>query len=202
NEEKFNNNNFEFVLERNLTQYPYKIYRYKNAKPIVSVIKTNFVSFEELDEEFIDNLARENKNTEIIIPFISKEKINITNNYSTLDFTIKRENPDIVEVNFDEFTGEEGILFKEFYYPSWKAKEFPSEENLEVYQTANNMMLILPSKGTKRVIFYQSKLFLDYFGIAVSLLSLILIAASGSSIISASSFIVTFFLLLTLIIIQ
>ncbi len=175
NEEKFSNNNFEFVLERNLTQYPYKIYGYKNARPIISVIKTNFVSFEELDEEFIDGLARENKNTEIIVPFISKKKINITNSYSILNFTVKRESPDIAEVNFDEFTGEEGILFKEFYYPSWKAKEFPSEENLEIYRTANNMMLVLPTEGSKKVVFYQSKLLLDYFGIAISLLSLVLL---------------------------
>lgn len=175
NEEKFDNNNFEEILEGNLSYYPYKIYKYRKANPLVSVIKTNFISFEELDEEFIDNLAAENKNTEVIVPFISKNEINIANNYSVLDFTVKRDNPDIVEINFEIFTGKEGILFKEFYHLSWQAKEFPSEENLEIYQTANNLMLVLPSEGTEKVMFYQSKSFLDYFGIVISFLSLILL---------------------------
>ena len=172
---KFEMEDFKLVFERTNNTYPYKIYEYKNASPIISVIRTNFISFNELNDSFLDSLAINNKDTRFIVPFISKSQIKIFNNYSILNYSFERKSPDFIEVFFDEFSGEEGILFKESYDVSWRAKEIPSNKSLEVYKTANNLMLILPNKGAERVIIYQSKSTLDYLATLTSILSIILL---------------------------
>lgn len=172
--EKFEKNSdlFREVLNQDFYDYSFTIYEYREATPIISFIKTNIKSVEDID---IKNMAEKNLNPKKIIYVISDKNISIYNNYSVLDFEWKREIPDKIEINFYKAEPGSIVLFKEFYYPSWKAKEFPSEENLEIYRTANNMMLVLPNKGTEKVIFYQSKLFLDYLGIVISLSSLVLL---------------------------
>ncbi len=168
-----NNTNFQLVLIRNSSDYPYKIYEYKKAKPIISVIKTNFLSYDKLNEDEIDEIATYNKNTEELIPIITEKKIAIYNNYSEMNFTYIRNNPDIINIEYD-FTGNEAILIRESYYPSWKAKEQDSLKNLKVYRTANDFMLIIPKAGDKKIVIYQTKLFVDYFGIIVSLICIII----------------------------
>lgn len=167
------NEDFVYVTQRNSTDFPYKIYEYKKAKPIISVLKTNLISFEKFNESSINEMAEENKNTETIIPFISKEKINISNNYSVVNFSYNRQSPDLIEVK-SNFTGKEGVLFRESYYKSWKAKEYPYERVIPIYRTANDLMLIIPDSGVNRVIFYQSNSFIEYLSIFISLLCIFL----------------------------
>ncbi len=179
---KFNHPDFNLVFEKKNNTYPYRIYKYKNPSLVISVVRTNFVSFFSLNDSFIEDLSKQNKNTKNIVPFVSDENISIKNDYSLLPAKIIRHSPDIVEVDFDNFSEEEGILFKESYDSSWKAQEFPSEKPLRIYRTANDFMLILPNEGANKILIYQSKSFVDYFGLILSIFSLIvLIIISYSS---------------------
>jgi len=171
---KFKNKSFKLVYVRNSTDYPYKIYEYKKAKPIISVMKTNLLSYETIDENEIEKMASENKNTEVIVPFISREKINISNKYLPINSKIARKSPDYIEIESD-FDGKSAVLFREFYDPSWKAKEYPNEKEISIYQTANNLMLIIPEKNANKIIIYQSKSRVDYIGIITSIIFLILL---------------------------
>lgn len=173
---KFENSSvFELVFEKTNNTYPYRIYRYKNASPIISVIQSNFVSFSEINDSLIDSSSENNENTKFLVPFESDEIITLFNEYSILNADITRRSPDFVEINYNKFTGNEGILFKESYYPSWKAKEFPLGKSIEIYRTANDFMLVIPHEESNKVIFYQSKSILDYFGIIISIISLIFV---------------------------
>lgn len=169
---KFNNSYFRFITQRNTIEYPYKIYEYKNATKIVSVIKTNFVSFREIGSEEIDGFASLNYNTKKIVPFASNKKINITNNYEENEFKLNRRTPDYIEIE-SEFDGKNAVLFKESYFPGWKATEYPSKRAIPVYKTANDMMLIIPSKESKKVVIYYALRMIDYLSILLSTISII-----------------------------
>ena len=157
-----------------IADYPFVLYEYKNASPIISLFKGRIISVKEKNFEEIKSLASANYNSKSLVQLIAQNKIDIQNNYSLKMYNVTREDPDKIEITFNEIDGENIILFKEFYHPSWKAKEFPSGRNLEIYKTALDSMAVLPAKGTNKVIFYQARTLTDLIGIALSLLSLIL----------------------------
>lgn len=165
---------FKEVDEMKIADYPFVLYEYKNASPIISLFKGRIISVKEKNFEEIKSLASANYNSKSLVQLIAQNKIDIQNNYSLKMYNVTREDPDKIEITFNEIDGENIILFKEFYHPSWKAKEFPSGRNLEIYKTALDSMAVLPAKGTNKVIFYQARTLTDLIGIALSLLSLIL----------------------------
>lgn len=61
-DKKFNNGKFSLVLEKNFSDYPFKIYEYKNAKPIISVVFEN-KSYEDYSEY---SVIRENPDNVIV----------------------------------------------------------------------------------------------------------------------------------------
>ncbi len=87
---------------------------------------------------------------------------------------ISRENPDRIIIEFN-FTGNEAVLFKEFYYPSWTAGEDGYNKNLNIKKTVENFMSVQPSKGASEVIFYQKNTLDILIGYSFSLMTLTLI---------------------------
>jgi len=136
---KFNESNeFSLVMNENFADYPFKIYEYKDAKPIISIVF-------------------ENKSYE---------------NYSK--YEVIRDNPDRVLINYN-FSGNEKILFKEFYHSFWGAKEFLNNEELKIYKTESNFMMVIPNSDSNEVVFYQQKTLFDYSGIFLTFVGLLIL---------------------------
>ena len=140
--EKFENDNFTLVYEKNFSEAPFKIYEYKNFKPLISVL-------------YYDNL--------------SGDVISL----NPLESSILRESPDEIRVNYN-FTGKEAILVKEFYYPSWKAKDIDSGKSIAIAKNRYNFMLIVPENSAQRVLIYQSRTLSDNLGLIISFIGIIL----------------------------
>ncbi|MEM2932993.1 MAG: hypothetical protein QW622_02190 [Candidatus Pacearchaeota archaeon] len=134
---------FLLVMENNFSDYPFKIYEYKDAKPIISIILNN-KSYE---------------------------------NYSK--YSIERKNPDLIIVEYN-FSGEESILFKEFFHTSWKAIDSKAKK-IPIIKTKNNFMSLYPPDNTERVIIYQSRTKLEIIGIITSIIGITLSFIIGLS---------------------
>jgi len=166
---------FENILSLHMGDYPFTIYEYKEATPIISVIKTNVKSFDSFGIKDIEEAAGLNLNTKKFIPIVSKRNISIQNNYSELNFGFERKNPDTLKVKIEKMEGGAVVLFKEFYHDSWAAKELPSNKQLEVFKTGTNFMLVIPEENAEEIVFYQRKTLPDYLGIVLTIAGLILI---------------------------
>jgi len=175
NRKKFNSSDFTLIKNKEDSYYPFEIYEYKTPNQIISLIRGNLESYKTISQKEIEEMAKKNINSRILIPVISEKKISIKNNYSELNSSLKRNSPDYFEVSFEKNDGENFILFREFYYASWNAKEYPSGNKLKIFRTANNFMLVIPSEGSEKIVFYQTRIFIDYEGIFISLLFLVLL---------------------------
>lgn len=177
--EKFENSkNFNKIMSLQLADYPFIIYEYMEKTPLISLLKTNIVSYGSFDEKEIEKIASLNQDSKKMIPIVSKENITIYNNYSLLNFSFERKNPDKITIKFESFEKRAVVLFKEFYHFSWAAKELPSNKPLKIYKAGPGFMLVIPSDDAKEVVFYQKKNFFNYLGIiltAIGLLMLIII---------------------------
>jgi len=151
------------------------IYEYKQPNPIISLIRGNIISVPKLDAGYIDSLAKKNMNSYTIIPILSNENINIENNYEVLPYEYSRDNPDKIEISFNSIKKGDAVLIREYYQSFWKAKEFPSGKELEIYQTGPNFMLVLPSEEAKSVLFYQETTLLEYIGYLTSIFGILII---------------------------
>jgi len=83
--------------------------------------------------------------------------------------SFKRINPQLVEI-YGDFNGGEWVVFKEEFFPRWKA--FMNSKEVPLYPTNFNMMLIRPVKGNLIVLKYDIVLKEKLFGL-VSLIAII-----------------------------
>jgi len=98
---------------------------------------------------------------------------NLTN-LNSFNFYFEREIPDKIEIEYN-FTGQEAILLKEAYYPSWRGLENPSKNIIPSEITPHNFMLFHPSKGTTNVVLMQYKTNFEIIGWFLTILGVILL---------------------------
>ncbi|MDP3881931.1 MAG: hypothetical protein Q8Q31_03590 [Nanoarchaeota archaeon] len=164
---------FREVEKMRVADYPFTLYEYRRASPILSVLRTNVIAVETSNTESIKDLASTDRDSKNIVQLITQDNIDISNVYASLNYNVKRDHPDKLEIYSEEIEEGDIILFKEFYHTSWKAKELPSKRELKVYRTSLNSMAVLPSPETNKVIFYQSKNHIEVLGIVLSIISFI-----------------------------
>lgn len=108
---------------------------------------------------------------------LAKPIISYINGNTSLLFYFERRNPDEIYIYFN-YTDNSTVLFKENYYPSWNAKEIPTNKVIKIFQTENDMMYVFPSEKSEGVIFYQVYTIFDKIGIVLTFLGLIIIILS------------------------
>jgi hypothetical protein len=94
---------------------------------------------------------------------------------SEKQFQWERESPDKVIIRYDSIDKDDIILFKEFYHQTWKAKDLISGKELKITKVDPGFMAVYPEQSSKGVIFYQSKIIWDTFGILLTLLGIFLL---------------------------
>jgi uncharacterized membrane protein len=164
---------FEKVFQNNDYGHSFKLYRYTQATPIISLLNTNVRNLN--NSINITTLSEKNIGFKKFLYLESKNTIKIDNEYKMLNFSWKRPNPDKVIIEYNLIDKGSIILFKEFYHKSWRAKEYPSKKNLEIYRSINNLMVVIPDIDSDKVIFYQSKTLFDYIGYILTIFGLILL---------------------------
>lgn len=136
------------------SNYSFK-FQNNNFKEIMNYSKDyNFTMYEYLDAE----------------PIISIGQYN--NSYSIKEFSFIRTSPDKITITYNK-SKDDIIIFKEFYHNSWSAKEFPSNKRLKIEKIGPGFMKVNPGSDSNKVIFYQSRTFVDYFGIILTIIGLI-----------------------------
>jgi hypothetical protein len=175
-ERKFENENFEKIISNELydsaKDYPFSIYYFKDASPIIIYAKGNLVSYPNFDLSLIKNMAEQNINLKTEIPIYTKEDIFINESFEEFDFNYSRKR-DFVFVNFENVGNNSFVLFKEFYHNSWKAKDLDGEK-LKIYKTGPGFMLVFVPEDSKGVIFYQSNNFINYSSFFLSFIGIFL----------------------------
>jgi hypothetical protein len=165
-----NDQDFVKIVSNKVGKFNYEIYEYKNAQPIVSLIRGKIISTSEPILPTLKKLASQNSE---IIPLFTEEKIVLQMNRSELKFELERKSPDIIKIKFDSIQKGDAVLVKEHYYPAWKAFEYPSKRELKIYRAGPNFMLVFPSEKSTMVIFeYQATIY-DYVGIVFTLVGII-----------------------------
>ncbi len=174
--QKFDNSGeFREVMQLTVADYPFVLYEYLNASPIISLFSTSVQSVEFSASDDLERFVSNNNNFHSTISLISEDLINVSRNYSMKNFSVLRNSPDWVELKSENIQGGDLVLFKESYHSSWKAKEQPSGDRLRIYQTSLGFMAVLPSDGAREIIFYQQKTPLEIIGILLSLICIIFI---------------------------
>ena len=172
---KFENSGFfNKKMDTQIADYRFKLFEYKNKKPIISYLKTHVASYPFIKIGMIGEMASRNIGIEEEIPIETFDNISIYENYLELNFTYKRDNPDRVIISFD-YNKNGVVLLKEFYHDSWSAKDINSNKELKIYKTGQGFMLVIPSHNSKGIIFYQKDSLIDYLGILFSILGIILL---------------------------
>ena len=88
------------------------------------------------------------------------------------EFKWERENPDRIQINYNNINKNNVVLFKEFYHSSWAAKEVPSKKSLNIKKVGPGFMAVYPTEESKGVLFYQRKTFFDYLGLLLTLIGI------------------------------
>ncbi len=129
-----NDSRFEMIMDYS-GGYNFKMYEYKDAKPIIALT-------DNLNEGVHGDLK---------------------------EFNYSRSSPDTLMISYNSSDKDDVVLFKEFYYKNWGARELPSGEMLEVKEVGPGFMGVYPSEGSEGVVFYYRKGIFDYLSIFLSL---------------------------------
>ncbi len=109
-------------------------------------------------------------------PIISLiEDLNSSNIGKIKEFKWERKNPDEIQINYNNISKDNVVLFKEFYHSSWTSKEIPSQRNLNIKKVGPGFMSVYPSEDSKGVIFYQRRTFFDYLGLLLTLIGVVIL---------------------------
>jgi hypothetical protein len=101
-----------------------------------------------------------------IISIVDNLQDDVPGNLKEFDFN--RVSPDIIEISYKPSDENDVILFKEFYYKNWKAKELPSGNMLEIKEVGPGFMGVYPQEGSEGVVFFYKKSLFDYISIFLS----------------------------------
>jgi hypothetical protein len=170
-----NDSRFRVVMKNTTSNHPFVIYEYRDYNPIVSLIRGNVSSSKAFSVESFMELARKNVNSRFLITIISDDDISINKNYSLLPFNYSRPSPDKIEINFSTIENGDAIIIREYYYPSWRAKEFPSGKMLKIYEAGPHFMVVFPDEGSSSVVLYHDMTIYDYVGFILSLIGILLL---------------------------
>jgi hypothetical protein len=91
------------------------------------------------------------------------------------NFSFVRDSPDEIFIYYNEIDLNDVVVFKEFYFKNWKAIDLNSGENLEVYEVGPGFMAVNPNFGSSGVKFYYKKSFIEYFGLLLSLIGILVL---------------------------
>lgn len=85
------------------------------------------------------------------------------------EFVFERNDPDEIEIMYDNFEKGNVVLFKEFYHGNWVAKELNSKEKLEVLEVGPGFMAVYPEENSTGIKLYYKKNFVEWISIFLSL---------------------------------
>lgn len=99
------------------------------------------------------------------------------------EFSMKRDAPDVIEIDVRSVEGPLGILFRETFFPKWRARleSGGASSSLRLYQAGPWLMyVILDSKAALpgKVVFEYARLQVEWIGLLLSLGTVAVIAAA------------------------
>ena len=94
---------------------------------------------------------------------------------------VQRVHPDKLKITYDNFDGDDVVLFKEFYHKNWRAKDLSSGEVLNIKEVGPGVMAIYPKENSNGVLIYYKTNFLDYFSIFLSIFGFFLLIIFNSN---------------------